>query len=535
MKSKAMKASLKKRYLLLFLFAGVTSLCAVGGLLYLFILTHQTEKDSLNQAYIKAMYSKPVTYDPILMNEGASLTFAELVYEGLLRFNNTFGVEGALATSWKTSKDGKVITFTLKKGVWFHDGRILKARDVVYSLTRAVSPQSRVYKYYDMILGAKEYYTGQAKSVKGLRSPSDYVVEVELKNPFPPIIYILAGSTAKILPFGYGEEKSFFRTPVGTGPFQFLYMGEKDLTLKRFNSYHSKKPLISKMILRVMDQKSSMEGAKSGKVHDLSSWPLSGEEDVFQKGQLITVPMADTWVIGFNTRMPPFDRLEVRRAFKQSIDSEKFRKAFYPRSLPAYGYIPNGFPGHILKKPSIASMPSISEFFNIPDHESITITIPAGHEREKELTQFFEKDLTSKGWKVKTEVMDWQGLVKAYNEKSLQSFLVAMNVDYPDSEFLLNNFESTNPDNFSGIKNVAIDRLIQKARRTQNRLKRQNIYKEIAQKVNGLALTANLFHSQANYWLHPCVRGFEPNPLGLAYVDYRQVGFDKKCLKESHL
>ena len=74
-----------------------------------------------------------------------------------------------------------------------------------------------------------------------------------------------------------------------------------------------------------------------------------------------------------------------------------------------------------------------------------------------------------------------------------------------------------------------------KARRTQNRLKRQNIYKEIAQKVNGLALTANLFHSQANYWLHPCVRGFEPNPLGLAYVDYRQVGFDKKCLKESHL
>ena len=88
-----------------------------------------------------------------------------------------------------------------------------------------------------MILGAKEYYTGQAQWVKGLRSPSKDIVEIELKNPFPPILYILAGGTAKILPFGYED----FHSPIGTGPFQFVSVDKKDLILKQFKNYHSKK------------------------------------------------------------------------------------------------------------------------------------------------------------------------------------------------------------------------------------------------------------------------------------------------------
>lgn len=42
--------------------------------------------------YVKAIYSMPISYDPIRMNDGASLTFSELVYEGLLRFTEDYGV-----------------------------------------------------------------------------------------------------------------------------------------------------------------------------------------------------------------------------------------------------------------------------------------------------------------------------------------------------------------------------------------------------------------------------------------------------------
>ena len=53
--------------------------------------------------FVKAIYSMPVSYDPIRMNDGASLIFSELVYEGLLMFTEDYGIEAGIADSWETS------------------------------------------------------------------------------------------------------------------------------------------------------------------------------------------------------------------------------------------------------------------------------------------------------------------------------------------------------------------------------------------------------------------------------------------------
>ena len=108
-----------------------------------------------------------------------------------------------------------------------------------------------------------------------------------------------------------------------------------------------------------------------------------------------------------------------------------------------------------------------------------------------------------------------------------------MIVDYPDTEFLLNNFASSNPDNYSGIKDNMIDSLLVSARGLQDRVKRFDVYKKLANRIETLALSANLFHSKPHYWIHKCVRGFKPNLLAVAYIDYRKVSFDNSCLKEA--
>ena len=106
-----------------------------------------------------------------------------------------------------------------------------------------------------------------------------------------------------------------------------------------------------------------------------------------------------------------------------------------------------------------------------------------------------------------------------------------MIVDYPDTEFLLNNFASSNPDNYSGIKDTIIDSLISEARNLKDRIKRYKVYEKLAYRVNSLALSANLFHSRPHYWVHNCVRNFKPNLLAVAYIDYRKVEFDSECLQ----
>ena len=486
----------------------LTVLTLIGGIYH---LQKKSHTDHVEIPYIKAIYSKPVSYDPAQMNDGASLIFSELIYEGLLRFDESYGIQAGIAESWETSEDGKLITFRLNPKAKFHSDEKITSNDVVTSLRRMLAPESKVYKYYDMISEIKAVNEG--------------TVEVELKSPFPPILYVLAGGTAKILPASELSKKDFFENPIGSGPFKVIGQTETDIILERFESYHGHSPKLKNITLRAIDQSLAMKEAKNGKMHDLSSWPLSGMEDVFASGQDISTVVADTWIIGFNSRIPPLNDLEIRSALKASIDNEKFRKTFYPSAAPAYGYVPQGFPGHVQKPESIETT------IEIPRHSQITITIPQGLDKTDEIAKFFEDDLRAKGWNIKTEVLSWSEMMKRYEEKTLQAFLVSMIVDYPDTEFLLNNFASSNPDNYSGIKDTIIDSLISEARNLKDRIKRYKVYEKLAYRVNSLALSANLFHSRPHYWVHNCVRNFKPNLLAVAYIDYRKVEFDSECLE----
>src|SRR6202163_1613240 len=67
--------------------------------------------------------SEPKTFDPLLVDDDASLSIRYLTGGVLVRLNRrTQQLEPELAESWKISKDGKQITFKLRSGVAFSDG-----------------------------------------------------------------------------------------------------------------------------------------------------------------------------------------------------------------------------------------------------------------------------------------------------------------------------------------------------------------------------------------------------------------------------
>ena len=161
--------------------------------------------------YVKSLYSLPLTLDPIQMDDGASLVVGNLIYDGLLRFSPTLKLESAIAESWSTSKDGKTLTFKIRKNAKFHDGSKIKADDVVASLMRDLSPESKVRKYFDCILGANEKSGALSNSLVGLTALNEYTLQIILKYPFPPFLSVLAGATAKILPKKYLSNPEFFK------------------------------------------------------------------------------------------------------------------------------------------------------------------------------------------------------------------------------------------------------------------------------------------------------------------------------------
>ena len=451
------------------------------------------------------------------MNDTASLVAGNLIYDGLLRFSPTLTLEGALAEQWSTSSDGKILTFVLRENARFQNGEPVTADDVVFSLRRALSPQSEVRKYYDCIEG---------KSGEGIVAANPRTVEIHLKHPFPPFLSILAGATAKVLPRKLLTKKYFFEHPIGSGPFQFMertIIPQKQITLASFHAYYRKAPKIEKLILRELPEAEAIHAAAAGEIQDLANWPLSASSPAFQTGKNVTSPVAATWIIGLNTKMAPFTSLSIRRLLRQDLDTDGFRKKFFPEAFPAYGYIPPGLPGH----ETISH--ARTETKSRPPKDTVKIVIPKELARADEMRAFLEKNLRSKGWNVLVVTMDWAELMRGYDQKTHQAFLVSMNMDYPDAEFLLRNFESKNPDNFSSLQDTELDKILEEARTLQDRRMRESLYRKAIRIITDESITINLFHPRANYWISDCVVGFEPNILADVYIDYTKVSLKESC------
>jgi peptide/nickel transport system substrate-binding protein len=87
------------------------------------------------------LHSEPKTFDPLLVDDDASLSIRYLTGGVLVRINrHTQELEPELAESWKVSKDGKQITFKLRRDVAFSDGTPFSSEDVAFTMQRLMDP-----------------------------------------------------------------------------------------------------------------------------------------------------------------------------------------------------------------------------------------------------------------------------------------------------------------------------------------------------------------------------------------------------------
>ena len=90
--------------------------------------------------YRRPLATNPATLDPARINDIYGRTIANQLFDGLVEFDGALAIRPAIAETWTASRDGLEWTFTLRKGVKFHNGREVTAADFVYSPPRAAAP-----------------------------------------------------------------------------------------------------------------------------------------------------------------------------------------------------------------------------------------------------------------------------------------------------------------------------------------------------------------------------------------------------------
>jgi len=157
-----------------------------------------------------------LTVDPHAQNHQTTHAFLQQVYESLVRYDKAYKIEPALATKW-TQVSPTQIRFELRKGVKFHDGAPFTADDVVFSLTRAMTPPSNMQS--------------AVQSVKEVKKVDDHTVDLILKGPSPILLRELTearimnkawaekNNSLKSQDYAAKEENFAARNANGTGPF----------------------------------------------------------------------------------------------------------------------------------------------------------------------------------------------------------------------------------------------------------------------------------------------------------------------------
>lgn len=179
-----------------------------------------------------------LTVDPHAQNHQTTHAFLQQVYESLVRYDEKYQIQGALATKW-TRVSPTQVRFELRKGVKFHDGAPFTADDVVFSLTRAMTPPSNLQS--------------AVQSVKEVKKVDDFTVDLILKGPSPVLMREL--TEARILNKAWaekhnsvkaqdyaGKEENFAsRNANGTGPFSLVgWQPDVKVTLKKNDAWWDK-------------------------------------------------------------------------------------------------------------------------------------------------------------------------------------------------------------------------------------------------------------------------------------------------------
>jgi peptide/nickel transport system substrate-binding protein len=278
---------------------------------------------------LDSLISEPDSLDPARANLLVSQYVLGLLYDRLVYIDQSGRPRPWLAESWTVDKDGREVTFVIRKGVTFTDGTPLDAEAVRYSLARYLKISKR---NADLGPLQKIEVVGNGGSVR-----------LTFERPFAALFTALdvsyLGIVSKAAAEKAGDELG--RRPVGSGPYTLKeWKAGSTLLFARNAGYRNLRGDVENkgapypdewQISIVKEEGTRMAALETGQLH--MSWAPFEEVPRIQKDarlQLIRRQKGVSYIfLEFNTKKPPFDKLALRKAIAYSVDSKEVLDASY--------------------------------------------------------------------------------------------------------------------------------------------------------------------------------------------------------------
>lgn len=438
-----------------FIAAAIASLLAVG------VAAPSFAQTPPNMLVIANRIDDIKTFDPAESFEFAGADVSRNVYQKLVNFDPLdldAGFQPQLAESWEVSDDGMTITFTMAEGHTFSSGNPVTAKDVEFSLRRAV----QLDKTPSFILTQFGFTPENVEQT--IVAPDDSTLVLTLDEPYA-VSFLLNCLTATIggivdmetvmanaVDGDMGSE--WLRTnTAGSGPYKVVEWRPSESVLMDLNpNYGGETPAMERVIVQHIQesatQRLQLERGDIDVARNLSPEDVAGLSDV-DTVKIIDELRGRLMYFAANQKNEMLSDPKVLEALKRATDYEGMSNSFLNGQYTVHqAFLPLTFLGALEEKPFSFDMDAAqaalaeSEF---AECGSIGITVRDGQEW-LDVAQSLQNTWGELGCDVELEVGTGGQTLDIYRAREHDVYVGAWGPDYPDPNTNAGTF-AFNPDN----------------------------------------------------------------------------------------
>lgn len=282
--------------------------------------------------------------DPATLLANHAINTSYQVSNCLVEIDHNFKPVPELAESWDASPDAKIWTFKLKKGVEFHNGKTMTAKDVIYSINHHRGEKSKS--------AAKPYL----KSVQNIKSDGNYTIVFELAEGSADFPFIMADYHLRIYPEGTTGED--WNKGIGTGGYilEAWEPGVRALTRRNPNYFREDRAHFDAVeTLAITDVNARVNALKTGRLDAIDRVDLKTVHLLKRMPKINVTSVTGTmhYTAPMMVDQAPYSDKNVRMALKLAVN----RKEMVDKILKGYGTIGNDHPISKVNRYHAANLP----------------------------------------------------------------------------------------------------------------------------------------------------------------------------------